>query len=138
MHSRYEISLEQYALNIGVEARLSLGIGSTLVLPAAVRYQTEVAQNLGALTAAGVEADTATLAEVTAPLADLLAALAELKAALAADAGETALAEAEHARDALLPVMAAVRSAADLLKGIVADDLCAADLSGDALHPLTR
>jgi glutamine synthetase len=28
-----------------------------------------------------------------------------------------------HARDALLPAMAAVRSAANLLEGIVADDL---------------
>ncbi|MDT7637258.1 MAG: glutamine synthetase [Pseudonocardiales bacterium] len=123
MHSRFEIGVEQYALTVGVEARLTLEIGSTLILPAAVRYQTEVAGNVGALKAAGVEADTSTLAEVTAPLTDLRAALADLKSALAADAGETALAEAEHARDALLPAMAAVRSAADLLEGIVADDL---------------
>ena len=123
MHSRFEIGVEQYALTIGVEARLTLEIGSTLILPAAVRYQTEVAANLGALKAAGVEADISTLAEVTAPLTELRAALADLRAALAADAGETALAEAEHARDALLPAMAAVRSAADLLEGIVADDL---------------
>ncbi|HEV7790630.1 MAG TPA: glutamine synthetase III [Pseudonocardia sp.] len=123
MHSRFEIGVEQYALTVGVEARLTLEIGSTLILPAAVRYQTEVAGNLGALRAAGVEADISTLAEVTAPLTDLRAALADLRAALAADAGETALAEAEHARDALLPAMAAVRSAADLLEGIVADDL---------------
>src|SRR5882757_5743385 len=123
MHSRFEIGVEQYALTVGVEARLTLEIGSTLILPAAVRYQTEVAGNVGALKAAGVEADTSTLAEVTAPLTDLRAALAVLRAALAADAGETALAEAEHARDALLPAMAAVRSAADLLEGIVADDL---------------
>ncbi|HSZ29199.1 MAG TPA: hypothetical protein VK784_05490, partial [Pseudonocardiaceae bacterium] len=72
---------------------------------------------------AGVEADTSTLTEVTTPLADLRAALSDLKTALAAHPGETALAEAEHARDALLPTMAAVRSAADLLEGIVADDL---------------
>jgi glutamine synthetase len=123
MHSRYEIGLEQYALTIEVEARLTLEIGSTLILPAAVRYQTEVAGNLGALKVAGVEADVSTLAEVTGPLTDLRGALATLKAALAADPGETALAEAEHAREALLPAMAAVRSAADLLEGIVADDL---------------
>ncbi|HTF54859.1 MAG TPA: glutamine synthetase III [Pseudonocardia sp.] len=123
MHSRYEIGLEQYALTIEVEARLTLEIGSTLILPAAVRYQTELAGNLGALKAAGVEADVSTLAEVTGPLTDLRAALAELKAGLAADAGESPLAEAEHARDALLPAMAAVRLAADLLEGVVADDL---------------
>jgi glutamine synthetase len=123
MHSRYEIGLEQYALTIGVEARLTLELGSTLILPAAVRYQTELALNLSALKAAGVEADTSALTEVTTPLADLRAALSELKTALSAQGGETALAEAEHARDALLPAMAAVRAAADQLEGIVADDL---------------
>ena len=123
MHSRYEVGLEQYALTIGVEARLTLEIGSTLILPAAVRYQTEVAANLGALKAVGVEADTAPLMEVTTPLTDLRAALAELRVGLAVDAGETALAEAEHARDTLLPAMEAIRVAADLLEGIVADDL---------------
>jgi len=123
MHSRYEIGMEQYALTIEVEARLTLEIGSTLILPAAVRYQSELAGNIGALKAAGVEADTSTLVEVTAPLTDLRAALAALKAALVAEAGETALAEAEHAHDALLPAMAAVRSAADLLEAVVADDL---------------
>ena len=123
MHSRYEIGLEHYALTIGVEARLTLKIGSTLILPAAVRYQTELALNLDALKAASVKADTSTLTEVTTPLADLRAALNDLKTALTAHPGHTALKEAEHARDALLPAMAAVRSAADLLEGIVADDL---------------
>ncbi|MCW0215612.1 MAG: glutamine synthetase III [Pseudonocardia sp.] len=123
MHSRYEIGLEQYALTIGVEARLSLEVGTTSILPAAVRHQTEVATNLGALRAAGVEVDTAPLAEVTEPLTALRSALAVLKAALAADPGETALAEARHAQDQLLPAMAAVRAAADTLEGIVADDL---------------
>ena len=54
MHSRYEIALEQYSRSIGVEARSTLEIGTTAVLPAAVRYQTEVALNLGALKKAGV------------------------------------------------------------------------------------
>jgi glutamine synthetase len=123
MHSRYEIGLEQYALTIGVEANITLEMGSTMVLPAAMRHQTEVATNLGALKAAGVEIDTSPLEEVTGPLTDLRAGLAELKAAITADAGESALAEAEHARDALLPAMEKVRAAADLLEGIVADDL---------------
>ena len=123
MHSRYEIGLEQYTLTVGVEANLTLEIGSTQILPAAVRHQTELALNVGALKAAGVEADTSTLAEVSATIAELKAGLATLKAALRADPGETTLAEAEHARDALLPAMAAVRSAADALEGVVADDL---------------
>ena len=123
MHSRYEVGLEQYALTIGVEARLTLEMGSTLILPAAIRYQTELAQNMGALSAAGVEPDSAMLAELSGPINDLRAGLAQLREGLAAEAGETALAEAEHAQDVLLPAMNAVRSAADLLEGIVADDL---------------
>jgi glutamine synthetase len=123
MHSRYEIGLEQYALSVGVEARLTLEIGSTLVLPAAVRYQTEVALNLGALKAAGVEVETTPLDEVSAPLKALRVALGILRDELAPDSGSTPLAEAQHARDGLLPAMAAVRAAADVLEGIVADDL---------------
>jgi glutamine synthetase len=123
MHSRYEIGLEQYALSVGVEARLTLEVGTTSVLPAAVRHQTEVAVNLGALRAAGVEADVTTLDEVTVPLTELRSALATLRAALAEDAGGAAMAEARHAQDALLPAMAAVRAAADQLEGVVADDL---------------
>jgi glutamine synthetase len=123
MHSRYEIGLEQYAQSIGVEARSTLEIGTTAVLPAAVRYQTEVALNLGALKKAGVEIDTAPLAEVSAPLSDLRAALSALRGALAEDIGTDAFTVAKHARDSLLPAMAAVRAAADRLEGIVADDL---------------
>lgn len=123
MHSRYEIGLEQYALTIGVEARLSLEIGTTAILPAAVKHQTELALNIGALRAAGVEADTAPLDEVSTPLAALRAGLAALRAALKADVGHSALAEAEHARDVLLPAMSDVRAAADALEEVVADDL---------------
>lgn len=123
MHSRYEIGLEQYILTVGVEARLTLEMGATVILPAAVRHQTEVALNIGALKAAGVEADTAALDEVSGPVADLRSALATLKAALATEMPHDALAEAQHARDELLPAMTAVRTAADTLEEIVADDL---------------
>ena len=123
MHSRYEIGLEQYALSVGVEARLTLEIGTTSVLPAAVRYQTEVALNLGALQAAGIAPDTGALEDLSALVTSLRAGLSDLTGALAAHAGSTALEEAQHAQSALLPAMAAVRSAADKLEGVVADDL---------------
>lgn len=123
MHSRYEIGLEQYALTIGVEARLTLEMGTTVVLPAAVRHQTEIAQNVAALKAAGLEPDLGPLEEASAPLADLRSALAGLRSALSADTGHSALAEAQHAAAALLPAMSAVRSAADALEELVADDL---------------
>lgn len=123
LHSRYEVRLEQYALTIAVEAKLTLEVGSTVVLPAAMRYQTELAQNIAALKAAGVEPSMTLLEVVSAPIADLSAALSSLKAALADHSAETAFDEAAHARDVLLPAMDAVRTAADALEGIVADDL---------------
>jgi glutamine synthetase len=122
LHSRYEVRLEHYALTIYVEAKLTLELGSTVVLPAAMRYQTEVAQNIATLKAAGVEPSMALLEEVSAPIAELSGALAELKAELGHSA-ESADEEASHARDGLLPAMEKVRAAADTLEGIVADDL---------------
>jgi len=122
LHSRYEVRLEQYALIIGVEAKLALEIGLTVILPAAIRYQTELAQSVVALTAAGVDADTALLREVSTPIAALRSGLSALKAALGCHV-EGSFAEALHARDEVLPAMALVRSAADALEDIVADDL---------------
>ncbi len=122
MHSRYEVGLEQYALSIGVEARLAAEIGTTLILPAAVRHQTEVAQNFVALKSAGLEPDSAPLEEVSAPVAVLRTALASLRAAIDTNAGESPFDQAKHAQDALLPAMAEVRAAADFLETIVADD----------------
>src|SRR5271154_6361210 len=54
IHSRYEIALEQYILAISVEANLSLEIANTMILPAAIRYQTELATNVASLKIAGV------------------------------------------------------------------------------------
>ena len=97
-------------------------MGATVVLPAAVRYQTELAQNVATLKAAGVEPSTALLDMVSAPIADLTAALADLKTALEDYSATSAYDEAAHARG-LLPLMDAVRTAADTLEGIVADDM---------------
>lgn len=123
LHSRVEVRLEQYALTIAVEAKLALELGTTVILPAAVRYQTELAHNVATLKAAGVEADTTLLQMVSSPIGELTAALGTLKAALSDHSAESALDEATHAQKALLPAMEAVREAADVLESVVADDL---------------
>ena len=122
LHSRYEVRMEQYALTIGVEAKLALEIGSTVILPAAMRYQTELAQNVSALKAAGVDPDLTLLQMVSAPIKELTEALAALKGGLSHHA-DGATEEATHAKDVLLPAMDAVRAAADTLESVVADDL---------------
>lgn len=105
-----------------MEARLSLELGSTVVLPAAVRHQTELATNLAALKAVGVEPDLAALDAVSGPVTALRSALTDLGAALSSESAD-AEAEAKRSQDVLLPAMAAVRGAVDELEGVVADDL---------------
>ncbi|MCT7660477.1 glutamine synthetase III family protein [Mycobacterium deserti] len=122
LESRVEVRYEMYALTVAVEAKLTLEVGSTVILPAAMRYQTELAQNVATLKAAGMEPDTTLLEAVSMPISDLTAALSTLKAAMAEHGGDSAAEEAAHAQR-LLPLMDAVRMAADTLEGVVADDL---------------
>jgi glutamine synthetase len=136
MHSRYEVGIEQYVMTIGVEANLTLEIGTTTILPAALRYQTELASNVAALKAAGVEADVSTLETVSAPIAALRAGLVELASAVSGAHHTEGLDEATYCRDSILPAMAAVREAADTLEGLVADDLWALPTYQEMLYIL--
>jgi glutamine synthetase len=123
MHSRYEIALEQYILAVDVEAELTLEMANTIILPAAIRYQTELATNVASLTAVGVEADTTTLDEVSGKIGELRSGIAALRSEIDHDDVESAEKHAEHAQKGLLPAMSTVRSAADALEALVADDL---------------
>jgi glutamine synthetase len=123
MHSRYEIALEQYILAINVEAQLTLEMGHTMILPAALRYQTELATNVAALKAIGMEADAATLNEVSAAIAQLRAGIDTLRREIAHEESESTEKHAAHAQEGLLPAMTSVRTAADSLETLVADDL---------------
>jgi glutamine synthetase len=123
LHSRYDVALEHYAMSIGVEARITLEMANTVILPAALRYQTELAANLASLRSISAECDTTTLDEVSASIKSLRAGISALRTALRHEGATTGRAEAEQARDRLLPAMAAVRSAADELETLIADDL---------------
>jgi glutamine synthetase len=123
IHSRYEIALEQYILHVAVEAKTLLSIAQTEILPAAVRYQTEIATNLAALKSVGATVDTAFLNSVSELIGSLQSGIAALKTELAHGHASDPLAEAGQARDGLLPAMSTIRDAADQLEGLVADDL---------------
>jgi glutamine synthetase len=97
-------------------------MAKTVILPATLRYQTELATNVASLRAVDMEADTSTLEEVTAAITDLHGGIPTLRTQLADRARPTARQEAEHAAT-LLPAMRAVRAAADALAAMVADDL---------------
>ncbi|NNL64670.1 MAG: glutamine synthetase type III [Myxococcales bacterium] len=123
VHSRLEVYLEQYCLTVGVEARTTLKMARTMVLPAAVRYQGELASTAASLSAAGAKADTALLSKVGGLVGELTGAIDGLDAAIATEGFESQLHEARHLCDVVLPAMLAVRAAADELEGLIADDL---------------
>src|SRR5262249_33234386 len=68
LHSRLAILAENYVKTINVEARLTSLMARTMIIPAAVRYQAEVAQAVAATKAAGLD---------NGPQADLLKSLTD-------------------------------------------------------------
>ena len=125
LRSRYCILCEQYVKTINVEARLVSFMGKTMVVPAVLRYVAEAAAAVNGLKAAGVKSDaqSSLLANLTADLTLLQERLADLDGALAHHAGGEPIDHAKYARDKLVPAMFAVRTAADKLETVVADDL---------------
>lgn len=123
MQSRYEIALEQYILTVGVEARLTLELATTVVLPAALRYQTELATNVASLKAIGMEADTGTLERVSSAITALRGGIETLRAGVGCDHDGTVEEQAAYIQKTDLAAMGEVRAAADELESLVADDL---------------
>ena len=122
-HGRMDVDLEQYCLVVGLEARTVIEMAKTIIFPAAIRYQGELAQTCANLKAVGYVFDTDTLDKVTVLVKDLQDGILKLEGMLAEGGGHSKLDHAKHLCNAVLPAMAAVRKTADMLEGIVADDL---------------
>jgi glutamine synthetase len=122
VESRVEVKLEQYSMAVAVEAKLTARIAKTMIFPAAIRYQSELATTCANLKAVGYTFDTNTLDRVTELVRCLQDSTVELDAALGHE-GDSALEKAEHALKKLIPAMNVVRDYADTLETLVADDL---------------
>ena len=121
VHSRYEVRAEQYVTRVNTEAETTLGMGRTLVLPAAVRYLGEIA---GAQASGAGGAGLASTAAKVGDLVDeLVAAFDALEAQVAHEGGDDIQAHMTHMHKCVVPAMDAVRNAADRLEGVVPDDL---------------
>jgi glutamine synthetase len=123
LHSRLEVYLEQYVLSLGLEARTAVEMARTVLSPAAMRYQAELASGLAQLQALGQKLDTRVFDRVTDLGVRLQDAIAALDDATSGATGGTLAEQAEHARDVLQPAMGELRACADALEGQVADDL---------------
>ncbi|REK18010.1 MAG: glutamine synthetase type III [Planctomycetota bacterium] len=124
IHSRYEIYMERFCKDINTEALAALSIAKTMILPAAYRYQGELATTANALKAAlGSDSDLTSLKTVTGLIGELEKTIAALDAEIEKNGIEDIAAEAKHFQEGVIPAMGAVRAVADKLEAIVADDL---------------
>ena len=126
LHSRFEIHLENYKKTINIESHLTVQIAQRQILPAALRYQSEVATSITQLKAAGVSApkgQTGLLDELTTTIDELQTGISKLNAAIDHAAEGDSLAHAKYSRDSIIPAMNTVRIAGDKLETLVADDL---------------
>ena len=138
LESRAEVEYEAYGKMINIEARTMIDMASKQIIPAVIKYTTQLAGSLGAVKAACPEADTSVQAEL---LTETSALLSDMKVALAALIDITEEAAGVHGAETqahvyhekVVPAMAALRTPADKLEMIVDKDLWPLPSYGDLI-----
>jgi glutamine synthetase len=125
LQSRFTILCEAYNKTVNIEGQLTSMMARTMILPAALRYQAEVATAVNATKAAGVDSQSQAelLRSLSGTITDFQGAISTLDKALHHHAAGDVCAHAKNARDSILPAMNAVRTLGDKLETMVADDL---------------
>ncbi len=124
LHARVDVNLEKYNRTVGIEARALVSMLKREVLPAALRFQTELGHSVGALQAANVDArETKAQLEYVVDLTGRLHRQIEVVEHAEAHKADSPKTHAEHVRDRLLPAMAEARALSDALEQIIPDDL---------------
>ncbi len=140
LESRAEVEYEAYAKAINIEARTMIDMASKQIIPAVIKYTTELAKSISMVKAAcpGGEADisvqTELLVETSALLSDMkvaLAALEDLTVTCSTIENAHACAHAYH--DEVVPAMEALRIPADKLEMIVDKELWPFPSYGDLI-----
>jgi glutamine synthetase len=122
LESRYEVYAEQYTLAIEVEAKLVLRIARTQIYPVVTAALKHLASSLKAQEALGLTADQSVARTMASLNQALLQQCDALESALAATPHDLQP-HLAHCAGTLLPLMNAVRAAADGLEGMVDDNL---------------
>ncbi|MEY3025633.1 MAG: hypothetical protein RLZZ238_530 [Planctomycetota bacterium] len=123
LEARYGVMLEQYIKLLRIESRTLQSIVRTAVLPAAVRFQAELADAVAATQACDLDCPgtSAQLREVVGFVESLRAAIAKVEKA--EDFHGSVEKEARHYRDALVPAMLEARATCDALEKVMPADL---------------
>jgi len=123
LHSRYEILLENYIKTIHIEATTAIAMVRREIIPAVIRFTTEVATSYNEIKATGLPLSTSTQEELLSQISSLLASANEkvnsLEAALAKLDGQDIEAKAEGYRDSVFAMLNQLRNDVDKLETLV-------------------
>jgi len=125
LRARYDIYLERYIKDIAVEARLTLEIVRTMIMPAVVAAQDRLASAALKLRQLELPADLGTLAEISrlaVGLQEETVALAQTVKASETHAG-CKVTHARFMREKTVAAMERVREMADGLEGLIDDEV---------------
>ena len=137
LESRVEIEYETYAKTINIEAKAMIDIAGKQIIPAVIKYTTNLASSINAVKAAGaadVSVQTELLSETSDYLSEVKTALAKLidvteKGAALAEGVE----QATYYRDVVKAAMDELRAPVDKLEMIVDKDLWPMPSYGDLI-----
>lgn len=136
--SRAEVEYEAYSKVINIEAKTMIDMASKQIIPAVIKYTTQLANSLNAVKSACPDVDVSVQTELLAETSDLLS---DMKVALAAlvdvadecAAMDTGSAQAHAYHDQVVPAMAELRKPADRLEMIVDKELWPFPSYGDLI-----
>ncbi len=120
LHARYEVELEAYCKTINIEAQLMVLMANRYILPAALRYQTEVGQSAAAVRAGGgTSVETKKLLVRLTKLVDGFRRQTEVLAAALEKNDSSSEKHAKHMRDVIVPAMVKLREVGDAIEVVV-------------------
>jgi glutamine synthetase len=120
LHARSEINFETYVKTINVEAQLMVLMANRYILPAALQYQTNIAQAVAAVkTAGGSTRESKKLLDKLSGLVDDLRARTDKLAKALENHASSAEKHAKFMRDTVVPAMNDLREAGDQIEVVV-------------------
>jgi glutamine synthetase len=121
LHARYDVNVEAYCKSVNVEAQLMVLMANRYILPAALEYQTGLANAINATKAAGVEPceTPKLLARLASLVADFRRRTETLAEACAHEPNGSMETHSRFMRDQVIPAMNALRETGDTLETIV-------------------
>jgi glutamine synthetase len=124
LHARYDVAVETYIKQVNVEAQLMVLMANRYILPAALRYQKEIAQSASAVKAAGGAAkETKKLLDRFTKLVDQLRARTEALSSACDHHGADAFKHAKYVRDKVVTAMVDLRETGDQIELLMPHEL---------------